>query len=247
MEFFKFFLRNFDGGLSRCLSPTREGTSADLVSIKSEKQQKDVEKAISLLNTQQAEEVWTRMKVQKKTFRNSTVTSIRWVDDKNRLLPYANFADNQNPVGIACVLLSKNHNYKWITRDCFGGAGDSSVCITEPGEWSTSSISLHYARLFVTLEGVSCIRTENLIHRFLTNVCFRCIYFSHSCILKRQLHMLKMHVKLCSVHVGGYIDHLHNDVIMQSYHNTLPDHSKIKLYVNIQVSWSGGPLRGRRQ
>ena len=27
-----------------------------------------------------------------------------------------------------------------------------------------------------------------------------------------------------------------------AYQNTLPDHSCIKLYVNIQVDWSGGPL-----
>ena len=33
----------------------------------------------------------------------------------------------------------------------------------------------------------------------------------------------------------------HNGV-MQHTQNTLPDHSWIKLYVNIQVDWSGGPL-----
>ena len=33
------------------------------------------------------------------------------------------------------------------------------------------------------------------------------------------------------------MDYLRNNIM-----NTLPDHSWIKLYVNIPVGWSGGPL-----
>ena len=131
----KSYLRNVYGAVDSCISLAPEGASADLVNIKSKKQQEEVEKAIALFNKPlETDEIWIRMKVQKKTFRNSTVTSTRWVDDKNRLLPYANFADNQNPVGVECAVLSKKHNYKWITRHCSYGYRDAAVCITNTGE-----------------------------------------------------------------------------------------------------------------
>ena len=39
------------------------------------------------------------------------------------------------------------------------------------------------------------------------------------------------------------IDHFHNDVKWHSK-NSIPNHSWIKIYVNVQVYWSGGPLTG---
>ena len=93
-------------------------------------QQNSVEKLISSSPGRNAKKVWTALKVKKKTFANGTVA---WLDDDNRPLPYTNFADNQNPVGVACVVLSKKHNYKWITVDCWVESGVAAICVADKG------------------------------------------------------------------------------------------------------------------
>ena len=102
-----------------------------LATIKSQQDQDNVEKAILYSRATQALEVYTALKVQKKTFLNGTV---KWLDEDNNVLSYTNFADNQNPVGIACVLLSRKHNYKWITVNCDVKTATGVVCMTSQGE-----------------------------------------------------------------------------------------------------------------
>ena len=101
-----------------------------LATIKSQQDQEDVEKAVADSKARQALEVYTGLKVQKKTCLNGTVT---WLDENNTVLPYTNFADNQNPTGIACVLLSKKDNYKWITVDCKIDIARAKVCVASQG------------------------------------------------------------------------------------------------------------------
>ena len=110
-----------------CLA--RRGAGVPL-SISSQEQQNAVEKLISSSPGRNAKKVWTALKVKKKTFANGTVA---WLDDGNRPLPYTNFADHQNPNGLACVVLSKKHNYKWITVDCWVESGVATICVAEKG------------------------------------------------------------------------------------------------------------------
>ena len=120
--------------LLQCLHHHRRGSSSLPAIIKSQQDQDDIAKVIAASNAHQALEVYTGLKVQKKTFLNGTV---RWLDEKNTALPYTNFADNQNPVGIACVLLSRKDNYKWITEDCNIKKARAVVCSSSQGEWCT--------------------------------------------------------------------------------------------------------------
>ena len=122
---------NYADARLHCLDRYKRSWSSVLATIKSRQEQEDVEKAIIKSKSRQALEVYTGLKVQKKTFLNSTV---RWVDENNTALPYTNFADNQNPMGIACVLLSKTDNYKWITVNCNMRRARAIVCMARQGE-----------------------------------------------------------------------------------------------------------------
>ena len=110
-----------------CLAPSGTGTWSVPVKITSQEQQDAIVKAISSTASRKALHIWTGLKVQRKVFNNGTFSSISWLDEMKRPLPYANFADNQNPVGVACVVLSKKKNYKWITVDCFHGYRAGSI------------------------------------------------------------------------------------------------------------------------
>ena len=119
-----------------CMFPLQTRTSAVPIVIKSQKQQDAIEKVISSTKIRQGLYIWTGLRVQKKIFSNSTFSSIAWLDEKKRPLPYANFADNQNPAGVACVVLDKKKRYKWITVDCAKGHDAAgAACITEKGKW----------------------------------------------------------------------------------------------------------------
>ena len=118
-----------------CLFRSRTRTSSLPMKINSKMQQDAIVKEISSTRTRPALNIFTGLKVQRKVFTNRTFSSITWLDEKNRPLPYANFADNQTPAGIACVVLSKKNNYKWITADCDGGHAASAVaCEAEKGK-----------------------------------------------------------------------------------------------------------------
>ena len=121
---------DFESAWSLCLAPRQRKASAVLLAISSQQQQNEVEKVISSSSSGNAKKVWTALKVKKKTFANGTVA---WLDDDNRPLTYTNFADNQNPVGVACVVLSKEHNYKWITVDCWASSGVAAICVADKG------------------------------------------------------------------------------------------------------------------
>ena len=102
--------------------------------ISSQDQQDAIVKGFSTGTHRQILHIWTGLKVQKKLFSNGTFSSITWLDEQNRPLPYANFADNQNPVGVACVVLSKKKKYKWITVNCENGHDAGGVaCRAEKG------------------------------------------------------------------------------------------------------------------
>ena len=102
--------------------------------INSQEEQDALVKLFSSRKSPPLGDIWTGLKVQKKIFSNSTFSSITWLDEQKRPLPYANFADNQNPVGVACVVLSKKENYKWITVDCQAGhSAGGLVCRTPKG------------------------------------------------------------------------------------------------------------------
>ena len=121
---------HFQGAWSLCLVPRQRKASAVLLAISSQQQQHEVEKIISSSSARNVNKVWTALKAKKKTFANGTVA---WLDDDNRPLTYTNFADNQNPVGVACVVLSKKHNYKWITVDCSARSGVAAICVADKG------------------------------------------------------------------------------------------------------------------
>ena len=117
-----------------CLIEIATRTSSVPMKINSQMLQDVIEKQIASSRTRPALNIFTGLKVQRKVFTNRTFSSITWLDEKNRPLPYANFADNQTPAGIACVSLSKKKNYKWITVDCERGHDAGGVaCEAEKG------------------------------------------------------------------------------------------------------------------
>ena len=79
------------------------------------------------------------MKVQRKTLHDGSIT---WMDEKNNPLPYTNFVNNQNPVGIVCVVLSRKHNYRWKTVPCDWVSMDvkAAVCVAGQGEFITRTL-----------------------------------------------------------------------------------------------------------
>ena len=119
------------GARIQCLYPSRQGASSVLAAIKSQEDQNNVEKAIAYSTARQALKVYSGLRVQKKTFLNGTV---KWLDENNDVLPYTNFADNQNPVGTTCVLLSRKHKYKWLTVNCKSRSARAVVCKASQGE-----------------------------------------------------------------------------------------------------------------
>ena len=74
--------------------------------------------------------------------------SITWMDEKNNPLPYTNFAINQNPMGIACVVLSRKHNYRWKTVPCDWASTDTkaAVCVAGQGEYVTQHPLLEHSK-----------------------------------------------------------------------------------------------------
>ena len=126
---------NYHGTIYACRGYSKTRTSSVPLVINSQDQQDTIEKAISSTKLRQGLHIWTGLRVQKKFFSNSTFSSIAWLDEKKRPLPYANFADNQNPAGVACVVLDKKKGYKWITVDCKKGLyAAGAACITEKGK-----------------------------------------------------------------------------------------------------------------
>ena len=141
-----------------CMTRIVSQTSALPMKINSQMQQDAVVKSISYTTFRLALNIWTGMKVQRKVFTNRTFSSITWLDEKNRPLPYANFADNQTPAGIACVVLSKKKNYKWITVDCDGNLKAGPVaCVAEKGRWLTFESNVMFNALLFIQDTFKCL------------------------------------------------------------------------------------------
>ena len=115
---------------ANCLIADRQGISSTLLIIKSQEEQKIIERVIESSKARKALNTYTGLRVQKKTFPNGTTV---WLDDKNNRLQYTNFADNQNPAGIACVVIARRLNYKWVTVRCGYGTATAVACVSEQG------------------------------------------------------------------------------------------------------------------
>ena len=120
----------YDAARANCLIADRQGVSSTLLIIKSQEEQNIIERVIESSKARKALNTYTGLRVQKKTFPNGTTV---WLDDKNIRLQYTNFADNQNPAGIACVVIARRLNYKWVTVRCGYGTATAVACVSEQG------------------------------------------------------------------------------------------------------------------